>query len=459
MTYRSMVGLTYQMMTGWYLSMLFYFLSLLTAAVIVVFNNRHHESNRWMAFFLSSASIGGLSAIILDYGFLASAKMLQFLNYTFTPYAIVVFSFLYTGFIGSKRARQKLKIYLSAPVVLMIILFFLLDFTQLFFVVLLLWSAPYYLFSCLLLVVSFWKERDIRIKRNRFITAIIIVPTLIAVLCFIYVAKVISPDFEFFNYIAVFIIYSLTVGLLCAFVYGALGVKVRFEHDPMESTMRAVSTGTSMLNHTIKNEIGKIAISMENLKGLMPDSNEQSKQHMQIIMNSSNHMLNMVDRIHSQMKDIILQEEAIRLDQLIDECLLQHEGLFSRQQVFVNCVYELRPMILGDAAHISESIGNVLMNACEAMPDGGTIEVTLCGHKSGIQLSIQDSGAGIPEHQQRKVFDPFYSSGKTGRSFGLGLSYVYNVMQKSGAKIELTSEVGRGTCVSFIWPKKKLLQL
>lgn len=180
---------------------------------------------------------------------------------------------------------------------------------QWFFNLLLLWSAPYYLISCYLLVASFWKERDARIKRSRFITTIIMVPTLLAVLIFIYVAKVITPDFEFFNYISVFMIYSLSVALLCTFMYGVLGVKLRFEHDPMESTMRAVSTGTTMLNHTIKNEIGKIAISTENLRNLLPESNEQSMQHMQIITNASNHMLEMISRIHSQIKDITLKEQ------------------------------------------------------------------------------------------------------------------------------------------------------
>lgn len=438
--------------------MLFYFLALFTAAVIVILNNRHNESNLWAALFLCSASIGGLAAIIMEYEFVTTAKILQFLNYTVTPYAIVIFSLVYTGLMGSKQAQVKLKLYLSAPIFFMMALFLLLENRQLFFLVLLLWSAPYYLFSCYLLVVSFLKERDMRLKRNRFITAIIIVPTLIAVLLFIYVAKVVSPDFEFFNYIAVFIIYSLAVGMLCTFLYGVLGVKLRFEHDPMESTMRAVSTGTSMLNHTIKNEIGKIAISTENLKDLFPEPNEQSKQHMQIIMNASNHMLEMVDRIHSQMKDIILHEESVQLDQLIDECLKQHEGLFSKQRITVNCEYELRPLLLCDAVHISEALGNVLLNACEAMPNGGTIKVALCAHKSGMELSIQDNGSGISELKQGKVFDPFYSSGKTGRNFGLGLSYVYNVIQKSGAKIKLASQEGHGTRVSFIWPKKKLLK-
>lgn len=436
--------------------MLFYFAALFTAAVIVILNNRRNESNRWAAFFLCSASIGGLSDLFKHGGLIVMAETLQFLNYTLTPYGVFVFSIVYSG-LAAKRTTSKLKLFLLIPVATMAVITLVTANKQLFFILLLLWSAPYYLISCYLLIISFWKERDERLKRSRFITTVIIVPTLFGVLIFIYAAKVLSPDFEFFNYISVFIIYSLAVALLCTFVYGVLGVRLRFEHDSLESTMKAVSTGTTMLNHTIKNEIGKISISTENLKSLFPETSEQSKQHMQIIMNASNHMLEMVTRIHSRMKDITLKEEPSQLDQLVDQCIMQHQGLMSKQGVTIKAVYGLRPIVLCDAIHISEAIGNVFMNACEAMPSGGNIEVRLDTNKRGIELFIEDNGVGISADKLGQVFEPFYSTGKTGRNFGLGLSYVYNVMQKSGGKIELAGREGGGTRVTFFWPRKKVL--
>ncbi|WP_419873555.1 sensor histidine kinase [Candidatus Pristimantibacillus sp. PTI5] len=438
--------------------MLFYFIALFTAAVIVWLNNRRNESNRWAAYFLCSASIGGLSDVLMENGFYHAANVLQFFNYTVTPYGVLVFSLIYADAAEDRRTRWKHKIFLLLPLLFMGAYELVSDNEQWFFNLLLLWSAPYYLISCYLLIMSVWRERDTRLKRNRFITTIIVVPTLLAVLFFIYMAKVVSPDFEFFNYISVFIIYSLVVALLCTFMYGVLGVKLRFEHDPMESTMRAVSTGASMLNHTIKNEIGKIAISTENLKSLLPETNEQSKQHMQIIMNASNHMLEMMSRIHSQMKDIVLKEEAVQLMDLVETSLVQHEALLNGKGITVEAVYDITPVIQGDAVHISEAFGNLLMNASEAMPNGGRIEVMLSAHKNGVELSVQDSGIGIPADKLSQVFDPFFSSGKSGRNFGLGLSYVYNVMQKSGAKAVLTSEVGKGTRAALIWPRKKILE-
>lgn len=437
--------------------MLFYFLALFTAAIIVWLNNRKNEANRWAAFFLGSASIGGLSDFLLNFRLTIVSEVLQFLNFTLTPYAVMIFSLSYSGWLTARRSIRPFKLFLSLPIPFMLIPFFFSDNRTLFFSLLLLWSAPYYLSSCYILVASFWSERDIRLKRSRFISMIIIVPTLLAVLFFIYVAKVISPDFEFFNYISVFIIYSLAVALLCTFMYGVLGVRLRFEHDPMESTMRAVSTGTAMLNHTLKNEIGKIAISTENLKSMIPDPDEQSKQHMQIIMNASNHMLEMVGRMHSQMKDISLKEDSVPLADFIEHCLLQHEGLFRSCGVTVNRVFEQHPTFICDKVHFSEALGNVLNNACEAMPGGGEIEIKLAAHPNGVELSIQDSGIGIPKEKLGEVFDPFFSIGKTGSNFGLGLSYVYNVMQKSGVKVRITSEEKKGTQVSFLLPRKKLI--
>lgn len=212
-----------------------------------------------------------------------------------------------------------------------------------------------------------------------------------------------------------------------------------------------------MLNHTIKNEIGKIAISTENLKNMFPESDQQSTQQMQIIMNASNHMLEMMNRIHSQTKDFTLKEAPVQLDRLIEQCLMQHESLLKKQGISLNAVYELRPTVLCDAVHISEALGNVLMNACEAMPNGGNITVRLNARKRGIELSVKDNGAGIEADRLGQVFEPFYSSGKTGRNFGLGLSYVYNVIHKSGAAVELASREGLGTRVTFVWPPKKVL--
>ncbi|GGF98216.1 sensor histidine kinase [Paenibacillus abyssi] len=438
--------------------MLYYFFALLTAALILLFNNPRSETNRWAAFFLGCASIGGLSGFLLDVGLETWSYAAQFLNLTLTPYGVLLFSVVYAESVSSAKVRLVLKLLLLLPVLVTLAATTFSPVFSINYVLLFLWTAPYYLVSCFLHLAALWREENRRRKQSRLVTSIIIVPTLLAVLILINVGKVISPEFEPFGYVSVFIFYSMAVALLCTFAFGVLGVKLRFERDSLESTMKAVSSGTTMLNHTIKNEIGKIAISTENLKHFVPPEDEQSKQHLQIISNASAHMLAMVTRIHSQMKDIVLREEPCLLDQLIDECVCMHQRLLDDHRIKVKTYYLCRPAVVCDKVHIKEVIGNLLTNAVEAMPAEGTINIRLDNCKKGIALSVQDTGKGIPKDQLTHVFDPFYSTKNHSRNFGLGLSYVYNVMQKSGGSVEISSREHEGTRITLLFSRKKTVQ-
>lgn len=438
--------------------MLYYFFALLTAAAILFFNNPRSETNRWAAFFLLCASIGGLSDVLMNAGYGGLSRAVQFINHTLTPYGVLVFSIVYSERMPSAGRRNYLKLALLIPAAVMVVATPFSPELRIPFGLLLIWTAPYYICSCYLLLVSMWNEDNRRKRRNRFVATIIIVPTIVAVLVLINIAKVFVPEFDFFRYISLFIIYSLVAALLCTFVYGVLGVKLRFERDPLESTMKAVSSGTSLLNHSIKNEIGKIAISSHNLQAMQGDSDHEASQHLRIISNASEHMLEMVSRIHNQTKDILLVESSCRLDQLVEQVLNQHKGLLEDGGVDVIASYAVRPLLICDAVHLKEALGNIVMNAIEAMPEGGSLQVRLDnGKKGSIRLSVQDSGKGIPDKQLDHVFDPFFSTKNRSRNFGLGLSYVYNVMQKSGGSVELSSRENIGTLITLHFSSRKVL--
>ncbi|MUT67004.1 HAMP domain-containing sensor histidine kinase [Paenibacillus sp. NEAU-GSW1] len=436
-------------------SMLVYFFALLAAAFVLLFNNPRSETNRWAVLFLAAASIGGLADTLSVAGFNGASNTVQLLNHIVTPYAILIFAILYSETAVSKRAKIALKLLLLLPVLTTAIIVLL---SSSAFAVpykfLLAWAAPYYLATCGLLIRSLWKETDRRNRKSRLIVTVIIVPTVLAVLVFINIANAFIPNFDFFRYISFFIIYSLTIALLGSFAYGVLGVKLRFEHDPLESAMKTASSGTSLLNHSIKNEIGKIAISSENLKQTLGDR-EDSMTHLQIIAKASDHLLHMTERMHSQLKTLTLVEEPCRLDQLIEQCLLQHKPLLEQSNISVSVQFSVRPTLLCDPVHLQEAIGNVLMNAKEAMPDGGMLDVRLEHTKREIRLTIQDTGEGIAEGSLAHVFEPFFSTKNRDGNFGLGLSYVYNVMRKSGGAIELVSVPRAGTIATFRFPAKK----
>ncbi len=442
--------------------MLYYFFALLAAAIVLLAINARSRANRWAAFFLGFASIGGLSDTLDQAGMPGAAQAIEFLNLTVTPYGVLVFAIVYSGLLERRRklvALLQALLLLPVPGTLASGLVgpeFRIDYW-----LLLSWSGPYILLSCSLLLTALWREKNLAQRRSRFVTTVIFVPTLLAVLTFIYAAKAVAPDFPFFSYVSVFIFYSLAAGLLFAFVYGVLGVKLRFERDPLESAMKAARSGTNLLNHTIKNELGKIAISAENMRKTLPDGvGDDTLQHLRIIERASDHMLAMVSRIHSRTKDIVLREMPVRLDELAESVILEYRERLGSHRVWIGFHAGCRPIVTADPVHIREALGNLLANAIEAAPEGdGRIEVRLDAGKRGIRLTVADNGPGIPRDEAAQAFEPFYSTKNREGNFGLGLSYVYKVMRESGGSAELASREGAGTTASLVFPNKKVIRL
>jgi CheY-like chemotaxis protein len=124
--------------------------------------------------------------------------------------------------------------------------------------------------------------------------------------------------------------------------------------------------------------------------------------------------------------------------------------------VQMNLASDLPPM-QGVASEIREALINLLMNAVDAMPNGGTIAITtisvpgVANVAPCIRCEITDSGAGMTEETRRRCLEPFFTT-KGERGTGLGLAMVYGVLQRHSADLEIDSEVGRGTTMRLVFP-------
>lgn len=121
--------------------------------------------------------------------------------------------------------------------------------------------------------------------------------------------------------------------------------------------------------------------------------------------------------------------------------------------------FELYPLPLHvfiDVAQLECAILNLVINARDAMPDGGSVTiktalVTRSGDKS-VLLSISDTGTGMSEQVSQQAFDPFFTTKEVGEGSGLGLSQVYGLMQQSGGATEIDSHLGLGTTINMYLP-------
>ena len=112
------------------------------------------------------------------------------------------------------------------------------------------------------------------------------------------------------------------------------------------------------------------------------------------------------------------------------------------------------PLVDGDFGQLRQACVNVIMNACEAMSRGGrlVIDSGLVEDGRWVEVAFQDSGPGIPPDHLTKIFDPFFTTKEKGT--GLGLSVVYGIIERHGGKIDLKTEVGKGTRIAIRLPPK-----
>jgi len=107
------------------------------------------------------------------------------------------------------------------------------------------------------------------------------------------------------------------------------------------------------------------------------------------------------------------------------------------------------PLIRADIKEIQQLLINLLLNARDAMPDGGTLTLGTAldtsAEEDKICLTIADTGIGIPEKDRNKIFDPFFTTKTEGRGTGLGLSNVHRIVQSLQGTIECSSRPGKGT--------------
>jgi two-component system NtrC family sensor kinase len=135
---------------------------------------------------------------------------------------------------------------------------------------------------------------------------------------------------------------------------------------------------------------------------------------------------------------------------LLQHCLaLLEQDLAARQIVCSLSQDRSLPAILADPYQLEQVFLNILKNATEAMPDGGTIVVSASVRErvAGpfLEVQIADTGIGIPPENLPRVFDPFFTTKEVGKGTGLGLSVSYGIVRAHGGYIEVKSEIGKGS--------------
>lgn len=217
--------------------------------------------------------------------------------------------------------------------------------------------------------------------------------------------------------------------------------------------------------HDLNNVLAPILTSADLLGDLAKSTSE--RELISLLQHSAEHGADLVQQLLAFARGKIGQKSEVRMDAVIGSVrALLKQALSINIELQVSLPADL-PAIHADATQLRQVLLNLCINARDAMPNGGKLEISgravevtehtpsACGEvKPGphVCICVADSGTGIPRHAFPKLFEPFFTTKKSGKGTGLGLANVASIMRGHGGFIQVTSTPGEGSTFSLYFP-------
>lgn len=220
----------------------------------------------------------------------------------------------------------------------------------------------------------------------------------------------------------------------------------------------------SNITHELKTPIATVGVAIEALKNFNAiDNPERTKEYLDISQNELHRLSLLVDKVLKlsmfENQDIELKYETLNLRGIVTEVVESLKLQLEKYKAAVSVQYEGETELQADRLHLLSVVFNLLDNAIKYRntATGLKIDIDLKGTEEGVQLTITDNGIGISAEYQEKIFDKFFRvpHGDThnAKGYGLGLSYVSQVIKKHKGTITVSSVAGEGTRFIITLPK------
>jgi signal transduction histidine kinase len=142
--------------------------------------------------------------------------------------------------------------------------------------------------------------------------------------------------------------------------------------------------------------------------------------------------------------------EEVDMGSLVDQAYETYRDEARRRGIDYRREGSVRPVITSDGDRVLQVVGNLISNAFHATPDGGTVSLELARQNGSVSVAVEDSGPGIPAEKREYLFRPFIS--ESGSGTGLGLAIANELSTALGGRIELRSQIGKGSRFELVLP-------
>lgn len=221
--------------------------------------------------------------------------------------------------------------------------------------------------------------------------------------------------------------------------------------------LAAVGQLAAGIMHEINNPLATIAACAAAIEGRIGAGAEAPvKEYLEIIDQEVQRCTKIVDGLleFSRPHHAGTPKSPVSANELIERTLflLKHHKRFRRLVVETDLGPDVS--VVANDEQIIQVLMALMLNAVDAMGDGGTLTLRTrrVAGKTEAALEVRDDGAGIPSRELSKIFEPFYTTKPPGQGTGLGLSIAYGIVREHGGRIDVESELGRGSAFTVVLP-------
>ncbi|MBX3464862.1 MAG: hypothetical protein KF830_16970 [Planctomycetes bacterium] len=227
-------------------------------------------------------------------------------------------------------------------------------------------------------------------------------------------------------------------------------------HLALSEKLASVGTLAAGVSHEINNPIGVIANKVQVLRYRVQDRDEPAKllAELDAIEKHVRRIAQITAGLLTFSRESPFEMRPLDLPALLREAadLVRVPFAAARVELVTETTFDGGAMVEGSANHLLQVLINILLNAKDASPPGATVELRCVRREAEVAIAVRDHGSGIaPEHLD-KIFDPFFTTKDVDKGTGLGLAISHGIVERHRGRIEVASEVGRGTTFRVVLP-------
>ena len=218
-----------------------------------------------------------------------------------------------------------------------------------------------------------------------------------------------------------------------------------------QERINALGRAAAQVAHEVKNPLAGLLLYSLHLKNKAENFSESEIYLVDKIVDTINHLNSRVVQILDFARPVNLKVRSENLNVIINDVLDLAQPQIAANNVEVRLSLDQQPVYVHvDQSSVRGAFLNLMLNAIEAMPTGGTLSIAVNQIDDTVRLELTDTGRGIEDEEARKIFEPFYTTKAQG--LGLGMPYAKKIIDQHGGTISLSSRLGVGTTISVTLP-------